>query len=139
MNLADVMDQIGDQVDTIAGLRVYRFPPDNVEPPFAIVTYPEDIQFDATYERGADTMTLPVIVGVGKVSDRSARNQLAEYCAGAGPKSIKAVIEAGVDAGVYTAFDSVRVQRAEFDIIKIAAVEYAAATFTNDITGTGAA
>lgn len=139
MNLADVMDQVGAQLDTIDGLRVSPFPPDQVNPPFAIVTYPEDINFDATYERGADTMTLPVIVGVGKVSDRASRDKLAAYCQGTGATSVKAVLEAGVEAGAYTAFDSLRVQMAEFDLIKIAAVEYVAATFTLDIIGTGAA
>ncbi len=134
MDLADVMDQVGDQLDTIDGLRVSRFPPDQVIPPAAVVTYPEDLTFDATYQRGADTMLLPVIVVVGKVSDRASRDQLAKYCAGSGPESVKAVVE----AGTYTAFDSARVQSAEFDILKIAGVEYVGATFTLDITGNGA-
>lgn len=93
MNLADVMDQIGDRIDTIDGLRVYRYPPDNVQVPAAVVTYPEDYTFDATYGRGMDRLTLPVIVMVGRVSDRKSRDQLAAYCDGSGEKSLKAAIE----------------------------------------------
>lgn len=95
MNLADVMTEIGDRLDTIAGLRVYRYPPDQVAVPAAVVTYPEDYIFDATFGRGMDTMTLPVVVMVGRVSDRKSRDLIAGYCDGAGPQSIKAVLETG--------------------------------------------
>jgi hypothetical protein len=134
MNLADVMDQLGDQLDTIAGLRVYRYPPDNVQVPAAVVTYPEDYTYDATYGRGMDRMTVPVIVMVGRVSDRASRGQLGAYCDGTGDSSVKAVVEAGA---FYTAFDSVRVQDATFDIVSMAGVEYVAATFALDVAGPG--
>ncbi len=35
MNLADVMDQVGDRLETIAGLRVYRYPSDSPAAPAA--------------------------------------------------------------------------------------------------------
>ena len=134
MNLADVMDEVGDQLDTIEGLRVFRYPPDLVVAPAAVVTYPAEYLYDATYGRGSDTMDLRVIVLVGKVSDRKSRDLIAAYVNGSGPASVKAVLE----AGEYTAFDTVRVEGVEFDVIKVAAVEHLAASFTLDITGTGA-
>jgi hypothetical protein len=97
------------------------------------VTYPEELTFDAGYDRGADTMTLPVIVAVGKVHDRNTRNLVDAYCAGSGASSIKAVIE----SGTYTAFDSVRVTGAEFDIVTIGSADYLAAVFDLDIIGDG--
>jgi hypothetical protein len=128
------MDQLTTQLDTIAGLRCFGYPPDSITPPAAIVTYPEELLFDATYDRGADTITLPVIVAVGKVHDRATRNLVDAYCAGSGASSIKAVIE----AGTYTAFDTVRVTRAEFDIVTIGSGDYLAAVFDLDIIGDGA-
>jgi hypothetical protein len=128
------MDQVTTQLDTIAGLRCFGYPPDNITPPAAIVTYPEEMLFDATYDRGADTITLPVIVAVGKVHDRATRNLIDAYCAGSGASSIKAVVE----AGTYTAFDTVRVTRAEFDIVTIGSGDYLAAVFDLDVIGNGA-
>lgn len=133
MNLADVMDQIGDQLDTITGLRVYRYPPDRVQPPAAVVTYPDTYTYDSTYGRGMDRMTVPVIVMVGRVSDRASRDQLGPYLDGAGPRSVKAVVE----AGSYTAFDSARVMSVEFDIVQLANVDHVAATLSIDIAGEG--
>jgi hypothetical protein len=128
------MDQVTTQLDTIAGLRCFGYPPDSITPPAAIVTYPEEIIFDSTYNRGADTVVLPVIVAVGKVHDRATRNLVDAYLAGSGAASIKAVIQ----AGTYTAFDSVRVTRAEFDIVTIGSGDYLAAVFALDIIGDGA-
>lgn len=134
MDLGAVMDEIGDQLDTITGLRVYRYPPGSVQVPAAVVTYPETYSYDETMRRGMDRIVLPVVVMVGAVSDRSSRDKIAAYADGAGARSIKTVVE----AHTYEACDSVRVQGAEFDIVSMASVEYLAATFTIDIAGTGA-
>jgi hypothetical protein len=134
MNLADVMDEIGDKLDTITGLRIYRFPPDSVNPPAAIVTYPETYTYDETFGRGSDRMTLRVIVLVGRVSDRSSRNQLGDYVDGSGSESVKAVIESGTN----TDFDTARVTSVEFDMIQVSGVDHVGATFMVDIFGEGA-
>lgn len=135
MDLGDVMDEIAASVGTIAGLRVYAYPPDVVQSPAAIVTYPDTYTFDETYGRGMDRISdLPVVVLVGKVSDRASRDSITQYVAGSGAASIKAAVESGTHA----AFDTVRVTGVVFDIITIAAVEYLGATFTLDLAGQGA-
>jgi len=135
MDLAAVMDEIGDQLDTIDGLRVYRYPPDSVSVPAAVVTYPETITYDETMRRGMDRYpNLPVVVMVGKVSDRTSRDRIAQYADGAGDRSVKAVVE----AHTYTSLGSVRVTGAAFDIVSMGGIEYLAATFSIDIAGTGA-
>jgi len=133
MILADVMTQVAQRLDTITGLRVFDYPPAKVTPPAAVVAYPDDLTFDATYGRGADRLTLPVVVVVGKASDRASRDQLAAYCNGTGTRSVKAVVE----AGEFTAFHTVRVVGAEFDVVSIAGSEYIAALFELDIFGEG--
>jgi hypothetical protein len=135
MNLGSVMQEIADQLDTIADLRVYGYPPDSVNAPAAIVTYPGELQFDGSYGRGMDRIPdLTVVVLVGKVSERTARDRIGQYCNGSGAASFKAVIE----AGTYSEFDTVRVASVSFDVVAIAAVEYLAATFILDIAGQGA-
>jgi len=133
MDLSDVMDALATQLDTIAGLRVHAAPPGTVTPPAGIVSFPERIAFDGTYARGMDQITLPVVVVVGRPTDRSTRDLLAAYVAGSGASSVKAVLE----AGTYTAFDTVRVVGAEFDVVTIGATDYLAATFSIEISGSG--
>lgn len=133
MNLKDVMDEVAGQLDTIGGLRTYAFPPDSLAPPAAVVSYPDDYTFDATYGRGTDRMTLPVVVVVGKPSDRSTVERLGAYADGSGARSVKAVVE----AGTHTAFDTVRVMSIEFDVVTIGGQDYMAALFDLDIVGEG--
>jgi len=133
MNLADVMDEVAARLGAVDGLRVFPYPADHVSPPAAIVSYPETYTFDETYGRGMDRMTLPVVVVVGKPTDRSSRDRLAAYVAGSGPGSVKAAVEAGDGA----AFDTVRVVSVEFDVIAIAGTDYIAAVFDLDVAGQG--
>lgn len=134
MNLADAMDELGDALATISGLRVFPYWADRVQPPAAVVGWPDPLTYDATFGRGSDEVTLPITVLVGKVDARSARDQLAAYADGSGASSVKAVIE----AHEATSYDSARVTRAEFGVMPVAGTEYLAATFYVDLTGTGA-
>lgn len=133
MNIAAVMDAVSTRLSTIAGLRCHAHPVGSVTPPAAVVSYPDEYKYDETYGRGMDRMTLPVVLVVGKVVDRSARNALSAYAAGAGLSSVKRVLE----SGTYSAFHTIRVSEAEFDVVSIAAVDYIAATFGLDIAGQG--
>ena len=134
MDLGNVMDDLGAAVDTISGLRVFPYWADRVEPPAAIVGFPEEFEFDSTARRGSDRGQFPLIVVVGKADARSARDTLSVYCGGAGATSVKAVVE----AYAATAYDSARVQSVEFGVISIGGVEYLAATFSIDVIGRGA-
>lgn len=134
MNLADVMDEVAGRLATIDGLRAYAFLIDSATPPFAVTAWPETYEYDATYGRGSDTVTLPVIVAVGRVSDRASRGEMAAYADGSGPRSVKAVLE----SGTYSALDSLRVANAEFNTMTLAGVEHLSATFNVDIIGQGA-
>jgi hypothetical protein len=135
MNVADVMQELAIQLDTITGLRVHAYLADSINAPAAVVGLPETYTFDETYGRGMDRITLPVMVLVGKVVDRTVVERLGRYMDGSGSASVKAVLE----AGTYTAFDTCRVVDIVTDVIEVARVEYWAATFNVDIAGEGAA
>jgi len=134
MIVADVMQALADELDTIAGLRVYGHPPEEIHPPAAVVSYPDSITFDQTYARGMDRMEIPVVLLVKKVSARVARDDLTRFMDGTGTASVKTVLE----AGTYTEFDTIRVMTATVDIVEVAGIDYLAVTFTVDITGSGA-
>lgn len=134
MDVQAVMTEIGDRLDTIDGLRVFRYPPDDVTPPAAVVAFPETYTYDETFGRGMDRMTVPVTVVVSRADDRAAAENLAAYLNGSGPKSIKQVIEADDP----TSFDTSRVVDAEVTAFRLGDVDYIAAIFNLDIAGTGA-
>jgi hypothetical protein len=137
MNLADVMNEVATQLGTIDALEVVAYPDGQVNPPCAVVAMPSQYTFDDTYGRGADRMTLPVVLLVSGNDPETARDSLGAYCDGSGDSSLKAVLEAA-DAG-YTAFDSVRVTGIVFDIYTYGGTEFPAAIFDLDIYGSGSA
>jgi hypothetical protein len=139
MVLGDIMDEMAAKLrlaPSLAG-RTYAYPPASIKAPAAIVTYPEDYTFDATYGRGMDRMTGEVVVVVGRPHERQSRDLLTKYVNGSGPESVKALLDGG--QGTYSSCDSVRVAKAEFDVVMIGGVEYLGAVFSVDIAGKGAA
>lgn len=134
MDVQAVVEEIGETLGGIDGLRVYDFPADSVTPPAAIVVLPDEVIYDETYGRGMDRMTVPVLLVAGRQSDRAAAKKIAGYMSGAGSTSVKAVINA---VPAWTAMDTVRVMRSEFDVATVGGVDYFAALFDFDITGSG--
>lgn len=134
MNLGDVMDEVGAALDTIEGLRVFPYPVGTATPPAALVVWPDEYLYDATYQRGMDRMTLQVVLLVGKPSLRPSRNALAKYLDGSGSASVKAA----VDGGTYTACDSVTVTKALVDVYNLGGTDYLGAIFEIDVAGQGA-
>lgn len=125
-NVGVIMDAIGAALAGVSGIRAFDFPPKSAQPPFAFVTMPESIDYDATMARGVDSFTLEVYVGVGTQVDRNTRDALAAYAAGDG---LKSVIE-----GSLLADQAIRVTKAEFSTITLAAGEYPGLVFTVEIT-----
>jgi hypothetical protein len=131
MSIAAVMDGLGVRLSTISGLRTYDYPADAVAVPAAVVLFPETLTYDDTMARGADRASFQVIVLVGKVSDRSARDSLALYMNGTGDKSVKTVVEA--DRTLGAAADTARVTEATVETFAVGAVEYLGARFNIDV------
>lgn len=138
MNLANVMRQLGTQLDTISELNVFSYEEKAVTAPAAMVLWPLDMTYDATFGRGSDQMTIQVVVVVGTVSAESSRDALAAYCDGSGARSIKAVLES--TGAAYTEFapSEIRVTGVDFGTWDIAGTPYLAALFDIDINGDGA-
>jgi hypothetical protein len=128
IDLAATLEELEARLKTIAGLRVYGYLADSVAPPAAVVAV-DEIFYDATMGRGADTARFLVHVLVGRSSDRAATAALSPYAAGDGPQSIKAALEVAADGPEI----SVRVESATVATITVGAIDYLAATFTADV------
>ncbi|MEU6387657.1 hypothetical protein ABZ847_29335 [Streptomyces bauhiniae] len=134
MELDAVVAEVRQALGTI-GLSLPEWGVQRIHPPAAMVALPERIAFDQTYGRGSDAIEgLPVLVLVARPTSPEARREIAEYAAGAGPKSVKAAVE----AFAFTAADDVTVVSAEFDVVTLAGTDYLAAQFNLDIVGRGA-
>lgn len=137
MDLAAVMTEVSGRLQAV-GLRSYPYLPDDIAPPAAVIVSPETYTFDATYGRGQDSITLPVLVLIAKVDDRAAWKAIAAYCSGDGAKSVKQAIDGDRRSG-YTAMDYAVVRSITFDAVKWAGNDYISALFTVDIEGPGTA
>jgi len=137
MNLVAVMDEIAEKLRAAPSLtgRTYAYPQSPIAPPAAIVTYPTEGTFDATYGRGLDTMTGVVVIAVGRPNERTARDRLAGYIAGSGPESVKALLDGDEDD--YTSCDGIRVAEWETDVYNIGGTDYLVVIFRLDIAGPG--
>ena len=131
MDVPEVMSGLGNQLRTISGLRVRDYPSDSTNPPEAIVSFPENIEYDTVMARGADRLVFPVTVLVGRVSDRTARTRLGDYLSGEGDRSVKAAIEADKTLG--GAADTTRVMEADTAIWTMGGSDLLAATFTIEV------
>ena len=136
MDLEAVSLEIQAQLGTITGLRVPPWGAKQPQVPAALVALPTKVDFDETYGRGKDRYPdLPVVVLVGAAEERASRKKLAEFAAGSGAKSVKAVLE----ARTWTSCDSVRVTSVDFDDTATYVGEpFLAAIFHLDIIGRGA-
>ena len=133
MNLAAVMNELGDALDTIDGLRVFRYPAGTVSPPAAVIAFPDSIEFETAYQRGAARITIPIALVEGDVSNRSSALRLGEYASGSGDKSVKAAI----DDYSYSAIDVATVVTADFDIVTIGDTDHIGCLFEVDVIGSG--
>lgn len=134
MNLNDVMDEVGQAMESITGLRVFPFPGASITPPAGYVSYPQSVDYDETYGRGVDQITdLSIVLLAGDVYTKQARDLVAEWASGNGPKSVKKAIE----SWPWSSCDDVTITSCEFDGETISGVLYLAANFKATITGPG--
>ena len=135
MNVKEIMAALADRLKTIEGLRAYGYPVESVTPPAAIVTWPSTYTFDATYGRGHDDLELFVVVFVGRPRDNKATlDRLAGYLEGAGPSSVKAVLE---QEPFPEPVEMLRVRGVEIDVYPMAGNDYVTAVFDVQIDGRG--
>lgn len=135
MNLADVLNDLGDALRAIPDLEVFSYLPGDAPMPCAMVGYPAEITYDRAFGRGLDQVAVPVLVLAGGIDDESTRDRLCGYLAGSGPGSVKAAVE-GYDADSY---GTVRVESVQTEPLNNGGVQVWASIFSITIYGKGAA
>jgi hypothetical protein len=136
MDVYAVMDEISTLVHAITGLRNATWEPGAVEPPAAIVGWPDRVEYVGTYQRKQSRIPdLPLLVLVGRASNRIAAKRVGEFVAETGTKSVPAKIMSR--AGSWVACDLVSVSWVGFPAVTVAGVDYLAAEFHLDVVGRG--
>jgi len=126
--VSDLREGIAKNLRTITGLRAVATVPDNPTPPIAVI-YPQNIEFDDSFNRGLQTYSFRVVVIVGRADERSAQNRLDSFVASTGLTSIKLAIESDKTLSG-KAFDTRVVAMTNYGSIDISEVTYLSAEFT---------
>lgn len=135
MKLNAVMDEVAVVLREITGFKtVLAYPPETITPPAAYVSYPQSILFDQVYDRGQDDITdIPIVILGSKVTSRTARDQASEWSSGDGPLSVKKHME----DHRWTSCDDLTVTSVEFDVERVAGIDYLAVMFKATAVGPG--
>lgn len=127
-SLVGIRQGLADNLATIPGLRTSWWAPDNPTPPIAVIV-PENVEYDAAFQRGADTYTFRIIVIAQRADARNAQSTLDSFCVPSGATSIKAAVESDKTLGGNA--DSCRVTNlTDYGPLAVGDTQYLAATFT---------
>lgn len=127
-SLSQLREGIATNLRTISGLRAIATIPDNPNPPLAII-YPQNMEYDDSFNRGLTTYTFRLVVVVGRVDERSAQNKLDAFVSSTGASSIKLAVESDKTLGG-AAFDTRVSAMTNYGSIDISEVTYLSAEFT---------
>ena len=131
-NLTNIRTEIANNLGAISSLTVFRFVPDFVEPPTAVIGVFESIEYDTAMQRGADKYEIPVYLYVGRVDAQDSQDTLDGFCASTGSDSVKAQIES--DTSLNGQAQSVRVTSAgNYGVYNINNIDYLGVEFIVEV------
>ena len=127
-SLTSIRNGIGANLESISSLMIYKYVPDSVEPPTAIIGVVESIEYDTTIARGADTYNIPIFLYVSRVDAQDSQETLDSYLASSGSSSIKAQVESDQTLGGYA--QSCRVVEADnYGVYTVNNIDYLGVEF----------
>lgn len=126
-SISTLRDKIALNLTTISGLRASGAIPDNINPPYAIVT-PNGVVFNRALNNGLTEYNFTISVIVGRASERSAQNSLDAYCSSTGASSIKGAVESDKTLGG-NAYDLRVTNMRNYGSTTIGEITYLAAEF----------
>lgn len=100
--LKSIVDEIADRLDTVDGLRVYRYPADSVQEFPAAIIRDDNRATLAEYRSTTPEAVyhLEVLVLVGLAEEQEAYEELEKYVSGDSASSVKALIDGASVNGV---------------------------------------
>ena len=131
-NLTNIRNEIGNNLANITSLSVFKFVPDSVEPPTAVVGVMDTITYDDTMARGSDRYSVPVYLYVSRVDAQDSQETLDGYLVSSGASSVKAQIES--DTTLNGEAQSVRVVSAgNYGVYEINNINYLGVEFIVEV------
>ena len=131
-NLTNIRNEIGNNLANISSLTVFKFVPDSIEPPTAIVGVMDRVNYDATMQRGVDKYEIPVYLYVSRVDAEDSQNTLDSFLISSGASSVKAQIES--DTTLNNQAQSVRVMSASnYGVYNINNIDYLGVEFIVEV------
>lgn len=127
-----IRDGLVTRLQTITGLTGYDHIPGQINAPAATVSR-RQTRFDSVMARGADDFEYLVRVHVPFADPKLAQEQMSEYLAGSGAKSIYAAIDGDDTLGGVADFSRVR-EAGEEAIANVGGVDYLAVDFVIEVT-----
>ena len=131
-SLASIRSGIATNLGNISSLTVFGFVPDSIEPPTAVVGVVDNIEYDSTMARGADTYSIPVFLYVSRIDAQDSQDTLDAFLASTGSSSVKAQVESDITLGGEA--QSVRVVEADnYGVYTINNIDYLGCEFTIEV------
>ena len=131
-SLSSIRSGIATNLGNISSLTVFGFVPDSIEPPTAGVGVVDNIEYDTSMARGADTYSIPVFLYVSRVDAQDAQDTLDGFLASSGSSSVKTQIESDVTLGGVA--NSARVVEADnYGVYTINNIDYLGCEFTVEV------
>jgi hypothetical protein len=131
-SLSSIRSGIATNLGNISSLTVFGFVPDSIEPPTAVVGVVDNIEYDTSMSRGADTYSIPVFLYVSRVDAQDAQDTLDAFLASSGSSSVKTQIESDVTLGGVA--NSARVIEADnYGVYTINNIDYLGCEFTVEV------
>ena len=131
-SLSSIRSGIATNLGNISSLTVFGFVPDSIEPPTAVVGVVDNIEYDTSMSRGADTYSIPVFLYVSRVDAQDAQDTLDGFLASSGSSSVKTQIESDVTLGGVA--NSARVVEADnYGVYSINNIDYLGCEFTVEV------
>jgi hypothetical protein len=90
--ISTMRDRIAANLSTISGLRSTGYIPDNINPPYAIIT-PVNISYNRALSNGLTEYNFTISVICGRADERTAQRNLDAYCQPTGASSVKSAVE----------------------------------------------
>ena len=128
-SIASIRAGLATNLATITGLRTNSTGtiPDNVNPPYAIVS-PSSIDYHRAFSNALSTYNFTVTVVVGRGDDRTAQRNLDVYCSPTGSSSIRVAIESDRTLGGVV-FDTIVTGMRNYGSVTIGETNLLAAEF----------
>ena len=131
-SLSSIRSGIATNLGNISSLTVFGFVPDSIEPPTAVVGVVDNIEYDTSMARGADTYSIPVFLYVSRIDAQDSQDTLDAFLASSGSSSVKAQVESDITLGGQA--QSVRVVEADnYGVYTINNIDYLGVEFMIEV------